>query len=333
MLNSLWVVKGIIPRHGIGAMFGRSGSGKTFLATDIGLHVAAGIPWRGHRIVQMEVAYCSMEAGRMGGNRIHAWMLHHGRPWPPGFRISPVILNLRSTRADAEALAADIKKRCKRVGLVVIDTLSRAMCGGNENSSDDMGALVSHCEWLAAELDCFVMLVHHCGKDEARGLRGHTSLLGAINTEIEVKRQRGDVGTATITKQRDGADGTEFAFDLERVLLGHDDEGDEVSSCVAICADSADVPKESRSKKLPDGMQVALNALTKALGDAGKVPSACDHIPAGVPVVSELLWRQYHYEMRGNDNPDAKQKAHVRAREGLQSRKLIGVWNGQVWKI
>jgi hypothetical protein len=333
VLNSLWVVKGIIPRHGIGAMFGRSGSGKTFLATDIGLHVAAGIPWRGHRIVQMEVAYCSMEAGRMGGNRIHAWTLHHGRPWPPGFRISPVILNLRSTRADAEALAADIKKWCKRVGLVVIDTLSRAMCGGNENSSDDMGALVSHCEWLAAELDCFVLLVHHCGKDEARGLRGHTSLLGAINTEIEVKRQRGEAGIATVTKQRDGADGTEFAFDLERVLLGHDDEGDEVSSCVAICADSADVPTASVSKKLPDGLQVALSALTKALGDEGKVPPASDHIPAGVPVVRESLWRQYHYEMRGNDSPDAKQKAHVRAREGLQGRLLIGVWNGQVWKI
>ena len=79
----------------------------------------------------------------------------------------------------------------------------------------------------------------------------YTSLLGAINTEIEVKRQRGDVGTATITKRRDGADGTEFAFDLERVLLGHDDEDDEVSSCVAICANSADVPKKSRSKKLP----------------------------------------------------------------------------------
>src|SRR5262245_9035109 len=220
VLNSLWVVKGIIPRHGTGAMFGRPRSGKTFLATDICLHVAAGIPWRGHKIVQMEVAYCSMEAGNMGENRIHAWKLHHGRAWPPGFHLTPVILNLRSTRADAEALAADIKKRFKRVGLVVIDTLSRAMCGGNENSSDDIGALVSHCEWLAAELNCFVLLIHHCGKDEARGLRGHTSLLGAINTEIEVKRPRGEVGTAMITKQRqrDGADGTEFAFDLERVL-------------------------------------------------------------------------------------------------------------------
>ena len=134
-----------------------------------------------------------------------------------------------------------------------------------------MGALVSHCEWLAAELDCFVLLVHHCGKDEAKGLRGHTSLLGAINSEIEVRRQRGEVGTATVSKQRDGADGAQFAFDLEQVLLGQDDVGDEVSSCVAVCADSADVPKDSGSRKLPDGLQVALNALTKALGDEGQV--------------------------------------------------------------
>jgi len=63
------------------------------------------------------------------------------------------------------------------------------------------------------------------------------------------------------------------------------------------------------------------------------VPPASEHIPAGVPVVSEALWRQYHYEMRGGDSPEAKQKAHVRAREGLQSKLLIGVWNGHVWKI
>ena len=333
VLNGLWLVKNVIPRHGIGAMFGRAGTGKTFFGTDIGLHVAAGIPWRGHKIVQLEVAYCSMEAGHMGGNRIHAWMLHHGYPWPPDFRMSPAIINLRSTRADAEELAADIQKRCKKVGLVVIDTLSKALCGGNENGSEDMGALVSHCEWLAAELDCFVLLIHHCGKDEAKGLRGHTSLLGAINTEIEVKRQRGEVGTATITKQRDGADGTAFVFALKRVLLGHDEDSEEVASCVAISADPADMPKEIQNKKLPDGMQVALDALTAALADAGEVPSACDHIPAGVPVVTELLWRRYHYEKRGTDNQDAKQKAHTRALEGLQIRKKIGVWNNFVWKI
>ena len=196
-----------------------------------------------------------------------------------------------------------------------------------------MGAYVSHCEWLAAELNCFVLLVHHCGKDEAKRLRGHTSLLGAINTEIEVKRQRGEVGTATITKQRDGADAAEFVCALEKMLLGYDDDGDEVGSCVAIPADPADVPKEAGNKKLSDGLKVALDALTRALGDEGKVPPLCDHIPAGVPLVSESLWRQYHYEVRGTDSPEAKQKAHVRAREGLQSWHLIGVWNGQVWKI
>ena len=283
----------------------------------------------------MDVAYCSMEAGRMGGNRIHAWTSHHGCPWPPGFRISPVILNLRSTRADAEALAADIKKRCKKVGLVVIDTLSRAMCGGNENSSDDMGALVSHCEWLAAELDCFVLLVHHCGKDEARGLRGHSSLLGAIDTEIEVRRQRGEVGTATITKQRDGADGTEFAFGLERVLLGHDDEGDEVSSCVAIPADAGDVPKETKNKKLSAGMQVALDVLRMTMSEEGRIPPTTgdDHIPPNTPVVKESSWRSNYYLARGSDTADTKRKAYDRAREELQARGFVRIWNEQVWEV
>ena len=30
VLNSLWLVKGVLPRHGTGAIFGRAGSGKTF---------------------------------------------------------------------------------------------------------------------------------------------------------------------------------------------------------------------------------------------------------------------------------------------------------------
>jgi AAA domain len=124
ILSGLWLVKGVIPCRGVGAMFGRPGCGKTFVGTDIGLCVAGAIEWRGLKVRQCETVMLSMEAGQAGENRVHAWMRYHSRPWPPEFRMSPVTLNFRSTRADAEALVLDIASRGKKVGLIIVDTLA-----------------------------------------------------------------------------------------------------------------------------------------------------------------------------------------------------------------
>jgi hypothetical protein len=77
------------------------------------------------------------------------------------------------------------------------------------------------------------MLVHHCGKDEARGSRGHSSLRAAVDTEIELHRpEGGNVTTARVTKQRDLEGGQLFPFSLEPMNLGVNRWGEVVSSCV-----------------------------------------------------------------------------------------------------
>ena len=69
------------------------------------------------------------------------------------------------------------------VGLIVIDTLSRVMAGGNENAPEDMGALVRNIDRLRDETGGAVLLVHHSGKDLSRGARGHSLLRAATDTE------------------------------------------------------------------------------------------------------------------------------------------------------
>jgi RecA-family ATPase len=75
--------------------------------------------------------------------------------------------------------------------MIVLDTLSRVIAGGNENAPDDMGQLIGNCDRIRAEARAHVMLVHHTGKDEARGARGHSSLRAATDTEIEVSGGNG----------------------------------------------------------------------------------------------------------------------------------------------
>jgi hypothetical protein len=62
--------------------------------------------------------------------------------------------------------------------------------------------------------------VHHAGKDATKGLRGHSSLLGAVDTELEIIRIQGaqpPKGILHISKQKDGEDGQRIGFKMVEV--------------------------------------------------------------------------------------------------------------------
>jgi hypothetical protein len=121
-----------------------------------------------------------------------------------------------------------------RVRLIAFDTLNLALSGGNENSSEDMGAAVGAIKRLRDAHHCSVVVVHHLGKDETKGARGHTSLLGALDTEITIVGDRAaPTRTIELTKCRDGDGIGGFGwFRLAVVGLGFDEDGDEMTSCV-----------------------------------------------------------------------------------------------------
>jgi RecA-family ATPase len=87
-------------------------------------------------------------------------------------------------------LIAEVARQTdKRVVLVVIDTLARAMAGGNENASEDMGAFVRNVDRVRSATSAHTMIVHHSGKNKAAGARGHSSLRAATDTEIEIDQR------------------------------------------------------------------------------------------------------------------------------------------------
>ncbi len=155
---------------------------------------------------------------------------------------------------DADVDMNVLAKLCREVSrihgpvkMIVIDTLSRAMSGANENSPEDMTKFIGNCDQLRELTGAHVATVHHSGKDKAAGARGHSSLRAATDTEIELDyNEETGLRTAKATKQRDLETGAIFNFKLKVIELGQDDDGDAVTTCVIEKASSEEVEEASR---------------------------------------------------------------------------------------
>lgn len=327
-------VEGVLSRAAMSVVYGESNSGKTFFALDLALHVAAGMQWRDRAVDQGVVLYLALEGSASILNRVAAFKSAHdmGDHVLP-FAIAPVAVDLLDPEADAEAVIETIKSVAAAMEakpmLVIVDTLARAIAGGNENASEDMGALVRNGDLIREATGAHLMWIHHSGKDQARGARGHSSLRAATDTEIEVVAISAS-RTATVTKQRDMECSGAFTFTLKVVELGTNPRGKAVTSCV-VEADDADTPGGVPSRRRLKGhQQRALEVLADLIAHSGRTGDP--EVPSGFSSVPEKWWRERFYEraMPGSEQ-EAKQRAFRRAADYLVENHLVGMGGGRVW--
>ncbi len=332
-------IKGIVTRRGLGVLFGETGSGKTFAALEIAMHIASGKPWRGRRVKRGGVIYVSAEGASGLTNRLRAYLRYHRLdPGDIALEIIPANVNLLNPGAQLEELITAIKDATKRidaVSLIIIDTLNRTLQGGDENSSVDMSAYVNHVSILADAVDAFALIVHHCGKDASRGARGHSSLKAAVDVEIEVTKGSDGDRVITLTKSRDGEDGARFGFRLETVVLGEDADGDPIASCVVVPTEVAQ--QRQRVRTLSGVAQTALLALQEAVAEHGEVMPETSSIPGGVRAVRLDRWRaqfrlRYGSDGGGEDRDrEAVKKAFQRGREALAKAQAVAISDPFAW--
>jgi energy-coupling factor transporter ATP-binding protein EcfA2 len=224
-----WMVKGVLPEQGLAALYGPSGSGKSFLVISLAADIAAGEnTWFGRRIAPHPVTYCALEGEGGIGKRIQAWSQHYDKPVPDALRFLMQPFSLLDD-SDVSDLATAVQRAGGAGGLVILDTLNRAASGADENSSADMGRIIAATKRLQDMLGGLVLLVHHTGKDTSKGLRGHSSLFAALDGAIEVTKAASGMQW-TIAKSKDEMTGTLHRFRLEIVTVGLDDEHDEITS-------------------------------------------------------------------------------------------------------
>jgi hypothetical protein len=258
-----WTVRGVLPASGLAAIYGEPGSGKSFLAIDLAARISAGLPdWFGHQIFQRDVVYTALEGGRGIQQRVAAWdSLNAVRADRVKFLLSGFTL---LSEADVVRLADTLKVKVSQGAVIIIDTLAQATPGADENTGKDMGLVLQAAKYIADAVDGLVILVHHSGKDSSRGLRGHSSLNGAMDAVINVARDNvTDRRSWRVTKMKDAEDGATGHFTLDRVDLWADGFGGRVTSsavkeikaAAAVLASAQQAPLGGNQKLIYDALQ------------------------------------------------------------------------------
>jgi len=274
-----WRIKGIIPENGLFEILAAPNVGKTFLALDMLECVTAARPWFGHKTKPTENPLAVFFAYE-GSLVVRARGLHAKYGRDAGSRVIGLPGNIKlgdSASIDKciEMLKAIEEAEAGTINMVLFDTLNLALMGANENSSEDMGAALDGLKRLQrAFRQAAVGVVHHLGKDATKGGRGHSSLLGGVDTVILVTEDSASgMRYVALTKSRDGdRTGQLAAFVLQVCNVGMDEDGDPITSCYVLEKDVSlvKVDKETAAREralaaiAPEGSAQA--ELIEALG-------------------------------------------------------------------
>jgi hypothetical protein len=260
------------------------------------------------------------------------------------FLLIPQALNLRDPDGTVDRLIALVRGKSQEAAqkpvLIVVDTLNRSFSAGSENVDEDMKQFIVACDRLREETGAAVAVVHHFGKDHARGSRGHSSWPAAINTALEFQRdENSDLGTFIVERQKDGQTGEQFTFRTTSFELGHDIDGDPITSLVVEPAEEQPqaqepTPRQAR-KSLGKAAKAAFDVLVDLIGRGdGVVLSGPgnSHIPAGTKLLKLEQWR-LELDMRGHLEGKNKRQMWSDRLQGCIQSEVIGVWKDQVWVV
>jgi hypothetical protein len=312
-----WTVKRVLPEQGLAMVFGPSTAGKSFFTLDLVMAVARGVTWRDRKVKQGPVVYVVAEGAGGFPDRLRAYAEHHGVDLADvPLRLIPAAPNLLE-KGDVKELVAELQ-RAGEQRVIVIDTLAQVTPGADENSGQDMGRAVAHCNAIAKATGALVLLVGHPGKDESRGVRGWSGLFAAFDAVLQIEMSD-EHRVATVAKMKDGqGQGDEFGFKLTSVLLGQDEDAEDITSCV-LAHDGRALPKEQR-KKAPKG-----NIERLVLRTAGVMRD----FPAGV-TTHQLIEAAVNELPAPEGKRDRRREVVLRAIEALVADNHLSVTGGFV---
>jgi AAA domain len=234
----------MIYRDSLSRMYGAPGSGKSFVALDLALSLAAGRFWAGRRLKAQRVIYVMAEGQAVNGDRMEAWMSKN---------------NVTLEMLDGQFFAVPDAVMLTEIGvkqlvdwvaenqptLVVLDT-KNAMMVGEENSASDFAVMRRALDMIRKAAACCVLLVDHTGYEGTRA-RGSSAGTAAMDTEIRVTmddEQRPALITAEVTRDKAAEAGLSHAWHL-------------VPEHPAAVLVPTDVPEQKLKRELPEWERAA----------------------------------------------------------------------------
>lgn len=230
------VIENLFNRKQVGFLYGESNTGKSFAALSLLNRVAQGKPWAGLRVAkECHAFYFDGETGIEIKDRNIAWSnkFNSGVKNDRMHILSPQI-NLFDKEIQNRIINDVNKITNNKGGIICFDTLSSFLAyytkksidgktildmeNPDENDAIAMRKLISILKRIAVETNSFVLMVHHGGKDAAKGMKGAITLKNDSDTVIKLEQMQGnDFGLSvslTIEKNRSAAKLPVMQFDL-----------------------------------------------------------------------------------------------------------------------
>ncbi len=219
--------------------------------------------------------------------------------------------------------------RSEGAALLVID-YAAAVFGGNEIDRNQVSAFLRRLNAIARQEQIAILLLGHPSvtgmATGGRGTSGSTAWRNQVRSflhltvdDVQDDPDERRLLTLTLSKANYARAGRVFRLASDGARFD-------------VVSDEASATRRSKGPRLSSSQKIALNALNKAISEAGET-SPGGPIPNGVRVVRIETWRHYAYSARISeaDTPEARRKAFQTARAGLQAKGIVTINEPFVW--
>jgi hypothetical protein len=334
--NKKWILKGIVALGETSAWIGPPGAGKSALLTEIAVHCAEKIDWRGHRAkMSYGVVVFALERGDLFQRRLFVYQQRDGLTGVP-IAVANAVVDLLDPRC-VEIIVSTVKEAERQfgraVGLIIFDTYAKAIAagGGDEDKARDQNRAAANLRRVHVRLNVHIALVGHTGKDENRGARGSNAHAGDVDVMVQISGKTTKV--AKVVKGNDQPEREVARFVLEAFELGQDEDGDPIATAIV----SPEAPGEpirtsiASKRKRKTKADAALGVLVGCIADSKTPRPNNDQIPANASVVTMDVWRG-QLEANSIINPNGNSREEFkRIHVTLKKSGSIGIWGDFVW--
>ncbi|MEE3072522.1 MAG: hypothetical protein VX378_15600, partial [Pseudomonadota bacterium] len=128
---------------------------------------------------------------------------------------------------------------------------------------------------------------------------------------------------------RDMETGKLFAYTLQGVTIGRDEDGEEVTSAVVEVTEPV-----AKKPKLSGQQDIAMQAFEDALYKHGEVRSG-DMFPKNRQCIHLDRWREYcdSHKLSKGESESAARQAFNRALKSLHDKGIVRVVNDYAWRV